>query len=106
MKWLPWFIVGLAAVTLLFLVFWAQGSAVVLDETGEVAGAVVIDESGERHLQRLPGGTFYAMPASDGIIEVRCRGGATARAGYVTPHLHTWVRVEGDVPCGRIVELL
>ena len=80
------------------------GSAVVHDETGEVASAVITNDRREQALMRLPGGLFFAVPDMEGTIEVRCRNGARARAGYVTGHMHTSVRVAGGAPCPQIAE--
>ena len=82
---------------------WVSGSVMVFDDTGDVVEAVATDDRSEQRLYRLPGGTFYAMPRVEGEIEVRCRDGSKHRAGYVTRHFHTWVRVE--VPCGKLIEL-
>lgn len=81
------------------------GSAIVHDDTGGVASAVVTNDQGEQRLMRLPGGVFFAVPAMEGVIEVRCRNGRKAQAGYVTGHLHTSVRVVGDIPCERVAEM-
>lgn len=82
------------------------GSAVVRDETGEVVSAVITDDHREQAMTRLPGGIFFAIPDVEGTIEVRCRNGSSARAGYVHGSMHTSVRVVGDTRCGRIIEEL
>jgi hypothetical protein len=76
-----------------------SGLAVVHDDTGEVASAVITNDHEERSLWRLPGGTFFGFPSFDGQIEVRCNDGSKARGGYVTAGLHTSVRVVGSTPC-------
>jgi hypothetical protein len=82
---------------------WIAGSAVVLDETGGVESAVVVTGDGrEQLLRRMWSGYFYAIPRLEGTIRVRCRGGSTKQAGYVTPHMHTRVRVVGETPCARL----
>ncbi|MEO5773923.1 MAG: hypothetical protein ABIQ32_07385 [Sphingomicrobium sp.] len=84
---------------------WLAGSAVVIDDTGEVASAV-IKSSGtpNKRLHRLWRGYFYATPDNDGAIEVRCRDGSRKEWGYVTFGVHTRVRVIGPTPCARVVD--
>lgn len=85
---------------------WLQGSAVVIDDTGQVASAVVTDggdPATEQRLYRLWGGHFYAIPGFEGVIEVRCRNGARKQWGYVNSHMHTRVRVVGQAPCQQAV---
>ena len=76
-----------------------SGSTIVHDDIGAVASAIITNDDVERPLWRLPGGTFFAFPAFDGVIEVRCKDGSKAQAGYVTAGLHTSVRVVGSGPC-------
>lgn len=87
-----------------FLYVAVRGSAVVRDETGAVASAVITDDRIEQPLHRLPGGLFFAVPGMEGIIEVRCSNGAKARAGYVAAYTHSRVRAIGPAPCARLVE--
>lgn len=99
-----WFGVALAAFSFVGCAYLTlSGSAIVHDETGEVASAVLRNDQWERTLHPLPGGTFFGIPDFDGVIEVRCRDGSKAQAGYVTSGLHTSVRVIGSTPC-RLVE--
>jgi hypothetical protein len=97
--------IGVAALVFAGLVYvWFFGSAIVHDETGAVESAVITNDRQEQALIALPGGYFFAVPGMEGVIEVRCRGGARGRAGYVTGHFQTWVKVIGDAPCRRVVE--
>ena len=101
----PFFLGVLAIALMAFAYLWLEGSAVVVDETGGVASAVISNGAGREHrLRQLWSGYFYALPRLEGAIEVRCRDGSTKRAGYVTRHQHTRIRVVGDVPCSGLVE--
>lgn len=82
------------------------GSAVVKDETGGVVSAVVTNDQSEQPIRRLWSGYFYAIPHLEGTIEIRCRNGMRKRAGYVTRHLHTTVKVAGNTPCEGVVEII
>jgi hypothetical protein len=84
---------------------WIAGSAVVVDETGDVESASVVTSDGrEQPLRRLWSGYFYTIPEMEGTIQVRCRDGSTKEAGYVTGYFHTKIRVVGDKPCAQLVE--
>lgn len=97
-------IVGLAAFV---YVWWLAGSAVVLDETNGVERAFITTSSGSKQpLHKLWSGYFYAIPQLEGTIEVRCRGGTRKSWGYVTGHMNTKIRVVGDKPCARLVEVM
>jgi len=86
---------------------WLAGSAVVVDETGGVERAFVVTDDGRAQpLRRLWSGYFYAIPKLEGAVQVRCQNGKTKEAGYVTRHTHTKVRVVGDAPCERLVEVI
>jgi hypothetical protein len=100
---LPWLVgVGVLIVAASFL--WLSGSAVVVDEIGGVQSAVVTDGHGrEQSLYELWSGHFYAIPEIEGTIEVKCMNGVRKQWGYVTPHMHTKIRVVGDAPCARVV---
>lgn len=85
---------------------WLQGSTVVIDDTGQVVSAVITDGGDpaiEARLYRLWNGHFYGIPGFEGVIELRCRNGARRQWGYVTPHMHTIVRVVGQTPCQQVV---
>lgn len=88
-------LLGLAGLAWLYL----AGSARVTDETGEVVTAAIVNGAGETRLWDLPFGNFYAIPDREGVIEVRCRDGSRAQAGYVTGSLHTSVTVTSARPC-------
>jgi hypothetical protein len=94
---------ALALVAYVYLHF--AGSAVVADETGGVMSAAITSASGEQPLVRLWSGYFYAIPNQEGLIEIRCIDGSRKRWGYVTRYLSTKIRVVGDRPCARIVEV-
>lgn len=101
---IPWLVGGmtLAAAAGYLLI---AGSAVVVDETGGVASAVLTNGGGsEQRLHRLWNGYFYAIPAMEGTIEIRCRNGLRRQSGYVTGHMHTKIRVVGRTPCALLVE--
>ena len=84
---------------------WLAGSAVVVDETGGVASAVITDSGRrEQRLRRLWGGYFYAIPDMEGTIDVRCTNGVRKQQGYVTGHMHTKIRVSGRSPCERVLD--
>lgn len=101
---IPW-LLALIAVAAVSLYVWIAGSAVVSDETGGVDSAVVITGAGaEQPLRRLWSGYFYAIPDLEGSIEVRCRNGVRKQWGYVTPHMHTKIRVAGPTPCAELVD--
>lgn len=100
---IPWLLGGLILVVAAAFL-WLAGSAVVIDETGDVVEAVITDSNGrEQSLYRLWNGRFYAIPRMEGTIEVRCRNGRRKQWGYVTGHFHTTVRVVGPVPCERVL---
>jgi hypothetical protein len=85
---------------------WLQGSAVVIDDTGQVASAVITDGGSpptDARLYRLWNGYFYGVPRFEGTIEVRCRNGARKQWGYVIHGLHTRVRLVGQTPCQQAV---
>ena len=87
-------------------VLWVARSAVVMDKNGQVVSVVVTNAGGTvQSLYRLPGGNFYAIPAMEGVIEIRCRDGSKQQRGYVTGNLHTWLRVDPGSGCGKIVEV-
>ena len=106
----PFFLlIGIAFIALIAWTYLGLvGSAVVVDETGGVLSAAVTDSdrSREQALTRLWHGYFYAIPNMTGLIEIRCRDGSRQRWGYVTPNLHTKIRVVGNRPCERIVEVI
>lgn len=84
---------------------WLAGSAVVIDETGDVESAVVATSDGrEQPLYRVWSGIFYTIPQLEGTIEVRCTNGSRARSGYVTRYWHARIRVTGGAPCARLVD--
>jgi hypothetical protein len=100
-------LLGAMAIILLGLGYLSlAGSAVVVDETGGVESAFIITGDGrEQPLHRLSSGYFYAIPRLEGSIEVRCRGGLRKDWGYVHGHMDTKIRVVGDTPCARLVEV-
>lgn len=101
---IPLLVAGVTT-AILFGFLQLAGSAVVSDETGGVASAAIVDGHGrEQPLRRLWSGHFYAIPDMEGEIEVRCRDGARKQAGYVTPHLHTRIRVVGPTRCAELVD--
>ncbi len=105
MRWLRWSVITLAVLGLAGCLYVGLfGSAVVRDEGGEVVVAVITNDREEQALLRLPGGLFFAVPKMEGTIELRCRDGSRRQWGYVTGHMHTWLRVEPGAGCGRIVE--
>lgn len=102
----PYIVVGgtllVAAAMAAAFFFWLAGSVVVVDRSGGVVTAVVSNDAWQQRLVRFPGGVFYAIPALEGAVEVRCRGGAHKSWGYVTPHLHTKIHVDGPTSCERV----
>jgi hypothetical protein len=101
---IPW-LVGGAVLALAGAFLRLAGSAMVIDETGGVASAVITDSGGsEQRLHRLWSGYFYAIPDMEGTIEIRCRNGVRKQWGYVTGHRHTKIRVVGRTPCARVIE--
>ena len=86
---------------------WIAGSAVVVDETGEVESAFVVTSDGrEQKLAQLWSGFFYAIPQIEGTIRVRCHDGSTTEGGYVTGHMHTKIRMAADKPSARPEEVI
>jgi hypothetical protein len=80
------------------------GSAAVIDETGGVQAAVLIDGFGtEQPMQRLRDGYFYAVPQIEGVIQVRCAEGVRKDFGFVTGGLNTTIKVVGRSPCERLI---
>ena len=101
---IPW-LVGGAVLALAGAFLRQAGSAMVIDETGGVASAVITDSGGnEQRLHRVWSGYFYAIPDMEGTIEIRCRNGVRKQWGYVTGHRHTKIRVVGPTPCARVIE--
>lgn len=87
-------------------VLWLAGSAVVLDRTGKVDSAFVTTSDGrQQSLARLPGRLFYAIPKLEGAIELHCRDGSREQWGYVTAHIHTWVKVVPGPGCGTLISV-
>jgi hypothetical protein len=78
------------------------GSAVVVDDTGDVVSAVITNDRHEQPLRRVWDGYFYGIPSLEGTIEVRCRSGSRNRWGYVTGNMHTKVRVVGR-NCQKVI---
>lgn len=99
-----WLIAAIILVAAIAAWVWLQGSAVVIDDTGQVATAVITDGANppaETPLHRLWNGHFYGIPSFEGTIEVRCRNGTRSQWGYVIRGLHTRVRVVGQSSCQR-----
>jgi len=99
-----WLIAAFTLVPAMAVWLWSQGSAVVIDNTDQVASAAITDGGNpptEARLYRLWNGHFYGIPGFEGVIEVRCRNGLRKQWGYVTRHLHTTVRLMGQTPCQR-----
>lgn len=100
----PWLIGG-SALFLALMYLWIAGSAVVVDETGGVESAVVTNGGGRyQPLYELWSGYFYTIPAMEGVIEVRCKGGVRKQFGYVTGSIHTKIRVTGGKPCEKVAD--
>jgi hypothetical protein len=89
------------AFAVLYLLF--AGSAVVVDETGDVESAAIVSGSSRQPLTRLWSGYFYAIPKLEGAIEVRCRSGSRSSWGYVTGHMDTKIRVV-ERNCRKVVD--
>jgi hypothetical protein len=101
---LAFLVAGIVGLLLAFAYIWLAGSAVVVDETGEVESAFITTGDGrEQRLRHLWSGYFYAIPQLEGTIEVRCRDGQRKRLGYVTHYMDTKIRVVGETPCARLV---
>lgn len=84
---------------------WLAGSAVVIDETGGVERAFVTTSDGRTQpLRRVWSGVFYTIPRLEGAIEIRCTNGKRVLTGYVTPLMHTRIRVTGSTPCARLLD--
>ena len=100
MKMRYWVGITVIVAVTAFAAFKLAGSVVVIDPAQQVASARVVTSDGRgQPLYRLPGNRFYTVPRLEGEVEVRCRNGATVRAGYVTPHLATWLEVEPGSEC-------
>jgi len=79
------------------------GSVVVTDDYRQVASAAVVDSVGRtQRLHRLSSSSFYGAPRVEGSIALTCRDGSLHRVGYVTPGLHTRVRVLPGSGCHRV----
>lgn len=101
--WVLW--AGAATVVAVAGYLFVAGSAVVIDETGGVQSAVITNSDGkEQRLHKLGGGYFYVAPELEGEIQVRCRSGERKSWGYVSPGIHSIIRVVGDSPCARLVD--
>jgi hypothetical protein len=85
-------ILGLVVIALI-IYLWMAGSAVVIDETGDVVSVVITNDRDQQPLLRIGKGRFYAIPHLEGTIEVHCRSGSRTRWGYVTGNMHTKIRV-------------
>lgn len=98
---------GAAIIALLaYAAFWVMGSAVVLDRSGQITSAAVTTGDGRTQpLHALPFGIFYTVPQLEGTIEIRCRNGSQAQSGYVTRHIHTWLRLEAGQGCKENLEV-
>ena len=102
---IPW-LLGVALLLVGGVFLWLSGSAVVVDDTGGVSSAFVTDGHGRyQRLYRLWKGRFYAIPKLEGTIEVRCENGVRKQWGYVTPNMHTTIRVVGNTPCARVIDV-
>lgn len=96
--------VAAAAGAAVAAVLWLAGSVVVIDETGGVRSAAVVNDIGaEQPLHRVWPRVFVTLPRLEGTIEIRCVDGARKRSGYVTAHVHTRLRVVGGA-CERLVD--
>jgi len=103
---IPWLLGG-AALAIAVGYLSLAGSAVVIDETASVSSAVVTNNGGsEQPLRRLWGGYFFAIPELEGTIEIRCRNGGRKQWGYVTGNVHTKIKVVGQTPCARVVDII
>jgi hypothetical protein len=94
-----------ATVALLMLILWLRvmGSAIVIDETGQVQDAFITDAHGKyQKLWQLTDGYFYTIPDMEGTFEIRCGGGKILRNGYVTIHMDQIIRVTGDGKCSAL----
>jgi hypothetical protein len=97
---LAWLIVSSLFAALAFAYLRIAGSAVVVDETGEVASAAIVNGLGHRQpLYRLWPGYFYAIPKLEGEIEIRCHDGSRRSGGYVTDYQDAKLRVTNSKPC-------
>ena len=81
------------AAALIGAVLWFGGGVTVLDPAQQVLSAQVVGGGQVQRLQRLPFNVFFVIPEIEGELEVRCRDSLRANGGYVTPNLHTQVRV-------------
>jgi hypothetical protein len=100
---IPW-LLGAALLLVGVGFLWLSGSAVVVDDTGGVRTAFVTDGHGAyQQLHKIWKGRFYSVPRLEGTIEVRCENGVRKQSGYVTPHMHTKIRVVGNSPCARVI---
>jgi hypothetical protein len=75
------------------------GSVAVLDARGRVARVEITNHRSSISLIRLPGGLFVGLPALEGVVRVRCRGGRMFQTLYVTRSVHSWQRLEGSSGC-------
>lgn len=86
--------------------FSLAGAAIVEDETNGVEAAFITNSVGARQpLQKVWNGYFYAIPKLEGTIELRCRGGVSKEWGYITSYSNLKIRVAGNRPCERLIEV-
>lgn len=101
------YLIALAALAIIGVWLVAAGSITVVDETGGVQAAYVVNSGpAQQHLHGPLRGYFFAVPHMEGTVEVRCAKGVRKQAEYVTGGVHTIVQVAGRTPCERLIEAL
>jgi hypothetical protein len=75
---------------------------IVIDDSGKIASAAVIADGGRtQSLYALPFGVFLTVPQLEGAIELECNGGSEMQFGYVTRHIHVWLRFRTADKCSE-----
>jgi hypothetical protein len=75
------------------------GSVVLVDRSGRVAEAALVNAGGARAMYRGPFGLFYGEPHGDAGIRLTCRDGRTLVFGYATPGMPIFQRLTPPSAC-------
>ena len=76
------------------------GSVVVLDPVGVAQSVLVIDGWGNtQRLSPVLRAHLLLGPEIEGHVRVRCHDGRVVDGGYVTPHLHLRLTLDGSGRC-------
>jgi hypothetical protein len=76
-----------------------RGSVMLVDPTGRVVTAELVNGGHARAMHRAPFGLFYGEPRGDAHVRLTCAGGRTAEFGYATPGMPIYKRLYARDVC-------